>query len=295
MHRLRGSASRSSAILLCLLTCTQLSAAEPRRLTSDGKFKLEVQFIGDGQELVYTLEEKPTVHSSMRLRLSDGAIARVNDETGQSQASTTFSRDGRRYAYLQNNGNLHVVLVMRDAVRNTTVTHDPGKGFAGARSPTMAPDGSRVVFAFAEQGGSQQLFSIDPQSGNHVALTDSAGFDADPCFSPDGKSVVFASTRDDNFEIYTLVLQTGLMHRLTEHPSLDMHPAWSPDGRQIAFTSLRDGNYEVYVMGADGSNVRRVTHHPERDDYAAWHPDGRRLAIVSERSGKHDLYLVNLP
>jgi TolB protein len=267
--------------VLCVTANVAVRAAEPRRLTSDGKFKLELQFVEEGEAIVYSLEEKPTVWSSMRLRLADGIASRVNEESGQSQFATSFSRDGRRYAYLQNTGNLHIVLVVRDTVRNTTVTHDPAKDFAGVRSPTMAPDGSRVVFAFAEKAGAQQLYSFDPESGNRVALTDEPCFDADPSYSPDGRFVAFSSTRDDNFEIYTLALSSGVVTRITEHPSFDAHPAWSPDGRRIAFCSLRDGNYEVYVMNADGSDVRRVTDHPERDDYPSWHPDGKHLAIVS--------------
>ena len=105
--------------------------------------------------------------------------------------------------------------------------------------------------------------------------------------------MVFGSTRDGNYEIYTADTTGERVVRLTRHPRQDIRPRVSSDGKQIAFTSNRDGNYEIYVMPLNGQHPRRVTQHPERDDYPAWHPDGR-LAFVAERRGRFDIHLVEV-
>ena len=121
-------------------------------------------------------------------------------------------------------------------------------------------------------------------------MTDAAGMNAWPAYSPDGRKIAFGSSRTGDFEIYVMNADGSDLHRLTRSPGLDVRPAWSPDGTRIAFTSNRDGNYEIYVMNADGSDPRNVTSHPARDDHPAWHPDGR-LLFVSDRDGGSDLYL----
>ena len=126
--------------------------------------------------------------------------------------------------------------------------------------------------------------TFDAGSENRLGLT----------FTPDGKTIVFANSRENNYEIYSMSADGSKERRLTENTIMDIRPRVSPDGNRIAFVSTRDGNYEVYVMNLDGSRVQRVTHSEERDDYPAWHPNGKQLVIASERDGEFDLYLFDV-
>jgi TolB protein len=158
----------------------------------------------------------------------------------------------------------------------------------------MAADASRVVFAFPDADGQQQIYALTMDGKKRTPLSEGA-FDAYPRFSPDGRWLALASTREGNFDIYVMRSGGGQPYRLTEHPGMDTRPAWSPDGRRIAFTSLRDGNYDIYIINADGSGLQRVTRHEERDDFACWHPDGKQLVAVCQRQGQEDLYLLRVP
>ncbi len=283
------------AIAAIALQLATFAFAAPQRLTSDGRMKFDPCFTAGGEEIVYTVEERPNLRALMRLRLADGSVDRLHPGQNNSEFSATFSADGRFYAWCHNNGNLHIDLYIQDVQAGTTAKYNAGGGFAGVRSPSFAPDGSRIVFALPENGINQQLFAIDATAENRIALVTDEGFNMSPRYSPDGKRIAFASTRDGNFELYSMAAFGADVRRLTDHPSLDVRPRYSPDGKRIAFTSLRDGNYEIYVASADGTNVVRVTNHEERDDYATWHPDGKRLLIVSERGGRYDLYLIDVP
>jgi TolB protein len=264
-----------------------------KRLTFDGRQKMDPVFVHQGEELVFTLEETPSQLNLMRLKLSDGTVERLHPQATTSEFEAGFSPDGRYYAFVQCRANLNLRLVIRDVKQNRDAVFDPGGGFAGMHKPSIAPDSSRTIFSIPRAPG-QQIASVNILGQDRKHLTQT-GINNWPAFSPDGRQIVFGSSRDGDFEIYVMNADGSAVRRLTRSPGLDVRPAWSPDGKRIAFTSNRDGNYEIYVMDADGSRLHRITNHPDRDDYAAWHPDGRRLAIVSERAGRSDLYLIDVP
>jgi TolB protein len=250
-------------------------------------------FVKGGEELIFTIQERPTQLSIMRLRLADGSIERLHPQATASEFEAAFSLDGRYYAFVQNRGNLSLKLVIRDTKENKNAEFDPGGGFAGMHRPTFAPDASRIVFSIPAQNG-QQLASVNLRGQDRQYLTHAA-LNNWPTYSPDGREIAFGSSRDGNFEIYVLTVADGRLRRLTHSKAMNLRPAWSPDGRRLAFTSNRDGNYEIYLINADGTGLSRLTNHPDRDDYATWHPDGRRIAFVAERAGRSDIYLPDVP
>ena len=111
---------------------------------------------------------------------------------------------------------------------------------AGGRSP----ESWGVYLVRADGTGRRQLVS------NAIYVT----------WSPDGKRLLFESTRDGNSEIYVMDADGSNPVRLTHDPALDMAPRWSPDGSKIAFMSRRDGSPEIYLIGADGTGLKRLTH-----------------------------------
>jgi Tol biopolymer transport system component len=262
------------------------------QLTKDGRLKADPVFVRGGDELVFTVLETPTQWSLMRLKVAEGSVERLHPQATTSEFEPAFTPDGSLYCFVQNRANLNLKLVIRDTKQNKDSIYDPGGGFAGMRSPTIAPDASRIVFSLADATG-QQIFAVDAQARNRVNLTKTS-LNNWPAYSPDGKQIAFGSSRDGHFEIYLMDARGEGVRRLTTSNAFNIRPAWSPDGKRIAFTSNRDANYEIYVMDADGRNHRRITRNDERDDYASWHPDGKRLVMVCERAGRSDLFLVEV-
>ncbi len=139
-----------------------------------------------------------------------------------------------------------------------------------------------------------------------------------PLSGSGGGRIVFASKRDDNYEIYVMpahgpqaqVNADGTdQRRLTNNPREDGRPAWSPDCRQIAFASDRSGHFDIYVMlapgpqaqvNADGSNVRRLTTKGD-NSYPAWSPAppgggaGGAQITFSRYDPGSDLYVMPAP
>ncbi len=268
--------------------------ASPQRLTDDGTLKLSPTFMPDGKAVVFATHEAPNLASLWRLKFETGERERLHPNAQGHQFDPAFSRDGRLHAYCMSSTSPQMVLVLQNLEKETESIFRPRDARATARSPSIAPDGSRVVFSLSDVQG-HQLASVDMQGANLAMLTATTGMNAWPAFSPDGKQIAFSSSRDGDLEIYTMDANGANPKRLTTSAGRDMRPVWSPDGRRIAFCSARDGNLDVYVMQADGSSVTNVTQHPERDDYPVWHPEGGRILTISERDGKSDLYLFDAP
>ncbi len=270
-----------------------LHAAEPQRLSKDGRIMFAPVFVNE-HEIVFSVHEAPNLVALKRLNVKDGAQTRVHPAVTAHQFDAAFSRDGRFHCYAMSSNSPQLVLVIQDLKEKQERSFRPREARATVRSPSIAPDNKRIVFSLSDVGG-HQIASVNMQGQDLKKLTETAGMNTSPAYSPDGKRIVFSSSRDGDFDIYVMDADGQNIRRLTKSPGLDTRPAWSPDGKRIAFTSNRDGNYEIYVMNADGSGQRRLTYHPEKDDYPAWNPDGRRLLFVSQRSGNFDLYLMDVP
>ena len=289
-----GHSPRPTYLALIVLTAAAaLHAAEPQRLTRDGRLKMDPVFVNQGQAIVYTVLESPTQTVLNRLRLADGAEERLHPKATTAEFEAAFSADDRYCAYVQSRGNLSLRLVIHDTRDDKEQTLEPRGGFSGLRHPSISLAAGRVTFSIPAAGG-EQIVSTDVEAKNRQELTQGESLNFWPSYSPDGRSIAFGSSRDGDFDIYVMNADGGDVRRLTDSPGRDMRPTWSPDGRRLAFTSVRDGNPEIYVMNTDGTGHVRVTSDPEQDDYACWHPDGRRLVFVGERSGKFDLYLAEV-
>ena len=100
-----------------------------------------------------------------------------------------------------------------------------------------------------------------------------------PAWSPDGRRIVFSSTRDGDPEVYVMNADGSEPRRLTTTPGRDAHPSWSPDGRTIAFQSPRqDGHTRLFLMNSDGGQQRPLTQNTGFCGVPVWSPDGKRIA-----------------
>ena len=123
------------------------------------------------------------------------------------------------------------------------------------------------------------------------------GYDADPSVAPDGRSLIYASTRhSEHSDIYLQRAEGLAVTQLTSDEADDAYPQYSRDGKQIAFASNRSGNWDIYVMDADGNRVRQVTRSPAQELHPTFSPDGNRLAYAAlgTRSGQWELWTLDL-
>lgn len=134
-------------------------------------------------------------------------------------------------------------------------------------------------------------FNLD---GTDVRRINNVGADACSFYFPDGKKLIWTSTRDrldmkpgnysdsndypQGAELYTSDLFGKNVVRLTNNNVYDAEVTVSPDGQWILFGRQIDGKMDLFRMRPDGTGVFQITHTPDwQEGGAQWMPDGKTI------------------
>ncbi|MFC1781589.1 TolB family protein [Planctomycetota bacterium] len=107
--------------------------------------------------------------------------------------------------------------------------------------PSVSPDGKRIVFTlgqtdFLANTGRTDIWLINADGTQLQQLTTHPYADYNPCWSPDGKSIWFLSTRTSSSQVWKIDIESGQIHQITNEPLDIGNLILSPDGKHIAFT-----------------------------------------------------------
>lgn len=161
------------------------------------------------------------------------------------------------------------------------------------------PTAGRITFHSA-RSGELDIYSMNADGTDLQRLTDSPGRDFEPDWSPDGKTIVFSSDRDDpeNAQLYVINRDGSEPRALMPFIDADfVAPRWSSDGEWILFHSNQavdgEARFEIYKVRKDGTELTNVSNTPGNNFRGDWSPDGQRIVFVSEREGNRELYVMN--
>jgi TolB protein len=161
------------------------------------------------------------------------------------------------------------------------------------------------------------IFMADTSGKIVKQLTNQPGYDAEGTISPDGKTMVFTSTRDGDLELYLMDLKTMKVKRITHSIGYDGGAWFSPDGKKIIWRASRPkteteikeykellaenlvapNNMEIWVANADGSNAKQITSFGQANWAPYFMPDSKRIIFASNHEYKRgfpfNIYTIN--
>jgi Tol biopolymer transport system component len=160
------------------------------------------------------------------------------------------------------------VLVIANADGSGTREERRLEGVREIYTPSWSPDGSRIVFS-GLKGGFSDLFVYTLDTGALTQITDDRFADVHPVWSPDGRTVAFATDRFTTtletlafgaLRIGLLDLESGRVRALLPEARhvKQVSPQWEPGGGGLYFVSDRDGTSNVYHATLEGV-LRQVT------------------------------------
>lgn len=161
------------------------------------------------------------------------------------------------------------------------------------------------------------IYTAEADGSNLELLIGGDSYDAEATLSPDGRYIVFTSTRSGDLDLWRYDLETEELLQLTDEIGYDGGAFFSPDGSKIVWRAARPEGEEreryqellaknlihpseldIYIADADGQNARRVTNLPAANWAPFFHPSGEKIIFSSNHhdpSGRlFDLFLVDL-
>jgi dipeptidyl aminopeptidase/acylaminoacyl peptidase len=265
----------------------------PRRFTAGPGRDTEPRWSPDGTRLAFLSERAPAEKRQVYAMVADGGEPVKLTTLKHGTSSVAWSPDGSRLAFVSPVGGSPEPESEEEKRKSqparviTSLKYRfNGEGFIYDRRP--------------------HVFVVGADGGTPVQLTDGDFADADPTWSPDGASIVFASARhaerddDDASDLWRVAAAGGTPLRLTTTAGPVMFPAFSPDGRQLAYLA-RPGrnaygrNVRVYTMPSDGGPAVCVTDALDRSCgplhvRPLWSPDGGSIVVAAEDHGEVGLW-----
>lgn len=166
-------------------------------------------------------------------------------------------------------------------------------GLFSSSNIKMGSSRSSILF-ISDRQGDDEIFWMLSDGSNQINLTNRAGDDYYPVYSPDRSMIAFVTERAGNQEIYIMASDGKKQDNLSNHVASDNEPSFAPDGQRIVFTSNRNLNTEIYSIGVNGESIQRLTNNSSEDKSARYFPDNQHMVFVSDRTGNEEIFIMDV-
>ncbi len=122
------------------------------------------------------------------------------------------------------------------------------------RFSAISPDGQTIAFSYKGD-----IFTVPAAGGNARQLTSNAAYDAYPVWSPDGKKLAFASSREGSLDVYVMNATGGSPVRLTTHSSDEVPMTFSDDSHVLFSAALMPTAQSSIFAGGRTNQVYEVS------------------------------------
>ena len=280
----------------------QIGGGTARTLVDSGPTPQRTpRWSADGQKITFVVG-----HALYTAPAFGGAPRLLIDTKGYEFASPALSPDGSTLAFAR-----------QDGIFLQKATGGEATKLVGARWPSYliwAPDGRRIayvtdnpwyVYSLSMLGNiaPSTVWSVDVEEKETIALTDSSHLNAAPVWAPDGRTLLFVSSRGGGRDIYQQALSRsgharGDPVRLTTGANVHTISV-AANGTRLAYTVLtnRSNVWEAPITNGaptSFSAAKPVTNENQTVEALAISPDGKWLAYDSNRDGPQHIFKLAL-
>jgi TolB protein len=160
----------------------------------------------------------------------------VTDASGGKPKRLTFSagvnispawnpKTGQSVAFVSDRGGIPKLYLMNADGTNTTALDLPDKGYL--IDPAWSPNGQLLAFSWRRPEGNYDIYVMDPVRLQIVEITRDSARNERPSWAPDGRHIVFESTRSGSRQIWEMLADGSQAHQLTTSGQNES-PNWSP-------------------------------------------------------------------
>jgi Tol biopolymer transport system component len=168
-------------------------------------------------------------------------------------------------------------------------------GESGTVLPTLSPDEKRVVVS---REPTNDLWMADLERGTFSRITFDRTIQVIPIWSPDGKHVLYRSSRTGTGDLYLKDTNgTSPDQALLKSPETKSPTDWSRDGQFIMYeVNGNETRADLWLLPMSGDrNPRPYLRGPYNEQQGRFSPDGKWVAYTSDESGGPQVYIQGFP
>lgn len=213
------------------------------------------------------------------------------DEPGVENAYPRLSNDGKRILYQSNRtGSWQLFIVDTATGEQQRLTTDTfNNNFVD-----WSADNEWVAFV-SDRDGNEELYRVRTDGTQLERLTEHPERDIHPYFSPDGKYLLFNSTRGNgSLDVYRLDLASRELLRITDSPMQETCARYSPDMQHIVLLRNGETSDDVVILDVESQQMANLTNTPlVIDGWPMYSPDGQWIYYSTMLSGQHSIHRVH--
>lgn len=133
-------------------------------------------------------------------------------------------KTGQSVAFVSDRGGIPQLYLMNSDGTDTQKLDLPDMGYV--IDPAWSPNGQLLAFSWRRPSGNYDLYIMDVASRRIIELTRDSGRNERPSWAPDGRHLVFESTRGGTRQIWTMLADGTSPHQLTSSGHNES-PNWS--------------------------------------------------------------------
>jgi Tol biopolymer transport system component len=152
------------------------------------------------------------------------------------------------------------------------------------RSPRLSPDRTQLSVEVAGEDGKHNIWIYSLAGAFDFRQLTQTGSNIHAIWTPDGKSLTFASNKDGTWKIYSQPADGSAVPEplTTGEPGVEQWPeSWPPDGSTLSFVKGKPDDSSLWTFSKETLTTQLFHDDKGFDDFgSAFSPDGKWLAYT---------------